>query len=103
MSDPGEALWSPILMRGRRTVCPSSPRNVTESLSWATIWQRTFSVCGAVAGTVGCLGAMEAIKVLSGLGEPLLGKLLTSDLRGMTFHKATIKRRPGCPLCGHLC
>ena len=63
-------------------------------------WKREFPVFGAVAGTVACLGAMEAIKVLAGLGEPLLGKLLTFDLRDMTFRKATLRARPGCPVCG---
>jgi molybdopterin-synthase adenylyltransferase len=63
-------------------------------------WRRRFPVFGAVAGTVGCLGAMEAIKVLAGLGEPLLGKLLVCDLRDMTFRKVTLARRPGCPVCG---
>ena len=57
-------------------------------------------VFGAVAGTVGCLGAMEAIKVLAGLGEPLTGKLLLGDLRDMSFRKVTIARRAGCPVCG---
>ena len=63
-------------------------------------WKREFPVFGAVAGTVACLGAMEAIKVLAGLGEPLLGQMLTFDLRDMTFRKAALKRRPGCPVCG---
>jgi molybdopterin/thiamine biosynthesis adenylyltransferase/molybdopterin converting factor small subunit len=62
-------------------------------------WKRQFPVFGAVAGVAGCLGAMEAIKVLAGLGEPLLGKLLTCDLRDMSFRKATINRRPACPVC----
>jgi len=63
-------------------------------------WQRRFPVFGAVAGMVGCLGAMEAIKVLAGLGEPLLGQMLTFDLRDMTFRKAAIRRRPDCAVCG---
>jgi len=65
-------------------------------------WQRTFPVFGAVAGTVGCLGAMEAIKVLSGLGEPLLGHMLLCDLGDMTFRKVVLKRQPDCPVCGRL-
>ncbi len=65
-------------------------------------WSREFPVFGAVAGTVGCLGAMEAIKVLANLGEPLLGQLLVSDLRDMTFRKVAIQRRPGCAVCGGL-
>ena len=45
-------------------------------------------------------GAMEAIKVLAGLGEPLLGQMLLSDLGDMTFRKVALKRRPDCPVCG---
>lgn len=73
-------------------ICPEPP----------AIWKRQFPVFGAVSGTVACLGAMEAIKVISGLGEPLYGKMLTFDLRDVSFHKSTIKRRPDCPVCGHL-
>jgi molybdopterin/thiamine biosynthesis adenylyltransferase len=65
-------------------------------------WRRRFPVFGAVAGAVGSLGAMEAIKVLAGLGEPLLGRLLVCDLRDMTFQKVTIHRRPGCTVCAHI-
>jgi molybdopterin/thiamine biosynthesis adenylyltransferase len=65
-------------------------------------WKRQFPVFGAVAGTIGCLAAMEAIKVLASLGQPLLGKLLIGDLRDMTFRQVAIKRRPGCAVCGHV-
>jgi molybdopterin/thiamine biosynthesis adenylyltransferase len=63
-------------------------------------WKREFPVFGAVSGVVGCLGAVEAIKVLSGLGEPLLGQMLLCDLSDMTFRKMALKRRPDCPVCG---
>lgn len=63
-------------------------------------WRREFPVFGATAGVVGCLGALEAIKVLAGLGEPLYGKMLLGDLRDMTFRQTVIKRRPDCPVCG---
>jgi molybdopterin/thiamine biosynthesis adenylyltransferase len=63
-------------------------------------WQRRFPVFGAVAGVVGCLGAMEAIKVLAGLGEPLLGQMLVCELGTMTFRKVTIRRNPNCAVCG---
>lgn len=46
-------------------------------------WQRRFPVFGAVSGAVGCLAAMEAIKLLAGFGEPLLGRMLRIDLRRM--------------------
>jgi molybdopterin/thiamine biosynthesis adenylyltransferase len=63
-------------------------------------WDRRFPVFGAVAGVVGCLGAMEAIKVIAGLGEPLLGKLLVCDLREMSFRCAAIQPRRNCAVCG---
>ena len=54
---------------------------------------------GAVSGMVACLGAMEAIKVISGFGTPLAGRLLTCDLREMTFRTVAIKRDPHCATC----
>ena len=65
-------------------------------------WKRRFPVFGAVSGSVGCIAAMEAIKVLSGLGEPLYGRLLTYDLRDVRFRDVAISRRSGCTACGHL-
>ena len=65
-----------------------------------TNWKRQFPVFGAVSGVAGCLGAMEAIKVLSGLGEPLLGKMLVCDLRSMRWRTLAIRRDPACPVCG---
>lgn len=62
-------------------------------------WRREFPVFGAVSGTVGCIAAMEAIKVLAGFGEPLAGSMLTFDLRDMTFARRTISRRPDCAVC----
>lgn len=62
-------------------------------------WQRKFPVFGAVSATVGALGAMEAIKVLSGLGEPLCGRMLSMNLRDMKFHETRIERNPECPVC----
>ncbi len=63
-------------------------------------WKREFPVFGAVSGSVGCMGAMEAIKVLAGFGDPLYGKLLTYDLRTMQFRKLAIRRDPECAVCG---
>jgi molybdopterin/thiamine biosynthesis adenylyltransferase len=62
-------------------------------------WQRRFPVFGAVAGMIACLGALEAIKVATGLGEPLFGKLLMCDLRDLTFRQAVLQRNPACPIC----
>ena len=63
-------------------------------------WRRQFPVIGAVSGTVGCLGAMEAIKLITGIGEPLADRLLTFDLRDVRFRTLTTARRSDCPVCG---
>ncbi|MCT4586950.1 MAG: HesA/MoeB/ThiF family protein [Carboxylicivirga sp.] len=63
-------------------------------------WKRRFPVFGAVSGTVACLGAMEAIKVLSNLGETLEGRLVTMDLRDMSFAEVQTERNLQCPVCG---
>jgi molybdopterin/thiamine biosynthesis adenylyltransferase len=62
-------------------------------------WRRHFPVLGAVAGTIACLGALEIIKVLSGLGEPLRGQMLVCDLRDMSFRKVRLRRDPKCAVC----
>ena len=48
-------------------------------------WQRRFPVFGAVSGTVGCLAAMEAIKLIAEFGDPLLNRMVRIDLRSMRF------------------
>ncbi len=65
-------------------------------------WRRQFPVFGAVAGTVGCLAATEAIKLIAGFGEPLYNTLLTIDLRNMQFRRRSLARNPACQVCGHL-
>ena len=65
-------------------------------------WRREFPVFGAVSGTVGCLGAMEAIKLIANFGETMAGQMLICDLREMTFRKIAIRRNRQCPTCRHL-
>ena len=60
-------------------------------------WKREFPVFGAVAGAVGCLGAMEVIKVLAGLGQPLAGQMLLADLGEMSFQKVVAETPAGLP------
>ena len=62
-------------------------------------WKRRFPVFGAVSGTIACMGAMEAIKVICGIGEPLAGRLLTLNLRDMTCRRFRIQRNQHCPVC----
>ncbi len=65
-------------------------------------WTRRFPVFGAVSGTVACMAAMETIKLIAGLGQPLLGRILRFDLRDMSFHTLHVKKQPGCPSCSHI-
>ena len=57
-------------------------------------------VIGAMAGTIGTLQAMEAIKYIIGKGELLTGKLLTYDALKMDFRKINLKRDCNCAVCG---
>jgi molybdopterin-synthase adenylyltransferase len=63
-------------------------------------WKRRFPVFSAVAGTIASVGAMEAIKVLAQIGEPLIGKLLICDLATMAFRKVPLQRNEKCAVCG---
>jgi len=65
-------------------------------------WTRKFPVFGAVSGALGCIAAMEAIKVLAGFGKTLAGRLLVYNLRQMEFRTVEIHRRQSCATCGHL-
>ena len=59
----------------------------------------TFPVLGAVSGAVGCLAAIEAIKILTGFGTPLLGEMLTFDTERHEYRKYKLHRDPTCPVC----
>lgn len=61
--------------------------------------RRGFGVLGAVSGTLACLTALEAIKVLTGFGEPLYSQLLTMDLGRAEFAKRRPYHDPNCPVC----
>jgi len=56
-------------------------------------------VLGALPGIIGSVEAVEAIKLLVGIGEPLVGRLLTYDSLVQEFHTLQIRRDPGCPAC----
>lgn len=63
-------------------------------------WTREFPVFGAVAGTAGCIAAMEAIKLLTCLGETLAGHLAVIDFRTMRLRKLAVAKDPQCAVCG---
>ena len=57
-------------------------------------------VLGVLPGVIGTIQATEAIKLLTGIGEPLVGKLLLYDALRMRFRQITLPRDPECPVCG---
>jgi len=57
-------------------------------------------VLGVLPGIVGALQAAEAIKLVLGSGESLVGRLLLVDALGMRFREMTLARDPDCPVCG---
>jgi sulfur-carrier protein adenylyltransferase/sulfurtransferase len=57
-------------------------------------------VLGVLPGIVGSIQALEAIKVLLGLGDPLIGRLLSYDALEETFRTFTLRKDPACPACG---
>ncbi len=57
-------------------------------------------VLGVLPGIVGSIQAMETIKLLLGIGEPLIGRLLLFDSLRMTFREMQLQRDPSCPVCG---
>ncbi len=57
-------------------------------------------VLGVVPGTLGMLQATEALKLLLGVGDPLVGRLLIYDALDMSFQELKLRRDPHCPACG---
>jgi adenylyltransferase/sulfurtransferase len=57
-------------------------------------------VLGVLPGLVALVQATETVKLLTGLGEPLVGRLLQYDALAMTFHEFRLRKDPGCPVCG---
>ncbi|MBF0607704.1 MAG: HesA/MoeB/ThiF family protein [Candidatus Magnetobacterium sp. LHC-1] len=65
-------------------------------------WQELgFSVLGAVSGTLGCLMAIEAVKIITGFGTPLLSHLLMFNTFDMTFKKLVTRRSEHCKVCNN--
>src|SRR3984957_3004571 len=57
-------------------------------------------VLGVLPGIVGSIQAMETIKLILGIGQPLVGRLLRFDALAMTFKEYRLRKNPECPICG---
>lgn len=60
----------------------------------------TMGVFAPLVGIIGTMQAAEALKLLSGMGSRLVGRLTMLDGRGMEFTEVKLARNPGCPVCG---
>ncbi|MBI4302596.1 MAG: molybdopterin-synthase adenylyltransferase MoeB, partial [Chloroflexi bacterium] len=57
-------------------------------------------VLGVLPGIIGNIQAVETIKLILGIGEPLVGRLLLFDALGLEFRQVRLRRNPQCPICG---
>jgi adenylyltransferase/sulfurtransferase len=57
-------------------------------------------VLGVLCGSIGAIQVTEAIKLLTGVGEPLVGSLMVYDALEMSYRKIKVRKDPECPLCG---
>ncbi len=57
-------------------------------------------VLGVLCASIGSIQATEAIKVITGVGEPLIGSLMIYDALEMSYRKIKVRKDPHCPLCG---
>jgi adenylyltransferase/sulfurtransferase len=57
-------------------------------------------VLGILPGIIGLIQATETVKLILGIGEPLVGRLLLYDALGMRFRELKLRRNPECPVCG---
>jgi molybdopterin/thiamine biosynthesis adenylyltransferase len=60
----------------------------------------TMGVFAPLVGIVGCMQSAEALKLLAGIGTPLVGRLQMLDARAMEWTQIEVRRTPGCPVCG---
>jgi len=57
-------------------------------------------VLGVLPGVIGVIQATEAIKLIAGIGEPLIGRFLIYDALRMRFRELKLRKDPDCPVCG---
>jgi adenylyltransferase/sulfurtransferase len=57
-------------------------------------------VLGVLPGTIGTMQATEGIKLMTGIGEPMIGRMLLYDALDMSFTTIKVRKNPNCPVCG---
>jgi adenylyltransferase/sulfurtransferase len=76
-----------------RCAFPEPPANAAPSCA-------EVGVLGVLPGVLGAIQATEAIKLITGIGDPLIGRLLTYDALQMRFRALKVSARSDCPVCG---
>jgi molybdopterin/thiamine biosynthesis adenylyltransferase len=89
------AVYDPRTADSPCYACVFPPQDDFEETRCATL-----GVFAPLVGIIGTLQAAEALKLLSGAGTPLAGRLLMLDGRHMAFSEIQIPRNPACPVCG---
>ncbi len=84
----------------RDTASPCYACLFPESADFEEARCATMGVFAPLVGIVGSLQAAEALKILSGMGSQMVGRLLMVDGRSLTFQDIRLARQPGCPVCG---
>ncbi len=57
-------------------------------------------VLGVLPGIIGCIQALETVKLILGHGQPLIGRLLLFDALNLKFRELKLRKNPDCPVCG---
>lgn len=84
------------VFKSPETGCLECIRHIHSSSSQP---KKALGILGVSAGIIGSLQAMETIKVLAGVGQPLKGKMLVVDFRDMDFTTVPLANNPKCPVC----
>ena len=71
-----------------------------EAIDFEALRGRAVGVVGALAGVIGSMMALEAIKLITGAGQPLAGRLLVYDGLNGRSRTARVATDPTCPTCG---
>jgi hypothetical protein len=79
-------------------ICDTDPARTRKPAQ--TLGCRAFTDSRALTGVVGSIQAVETLKVLMGIGQPLVSRLLLIDALNMEFRTVKLRRNPECPLCG---
>jgi sulfur-carrier protein adenylyltransferase/sulfurtransferase len=87
-------IFSPYVGPCYRCMIPEPPP------ASAQLGASSAGVLGVLPGIVGSIQALETIKLILGLGDPLIGRLLTYDSMDESFRTFRVRRDPNCPACG---